>query len=70
LVTCPLCTKIGLLLIGIGFAFMFLGSFRVLPVQYSMWISLGFIISAYIIPNFMKTDTCRDGTCNSNQKTR
>ncbi len=64
---CPLCTKTGIILIGIGFAFMFLGSFRIIPVQYSIWVALGFIISAYIVPNLIKTDTCRDGSCSVKQ---
>ena len=64
MVGCPLCTKTGLVLIIIGFSILFLGSMQIFPTDFTMWLGLGVIISAYIVPNFMKTKTCADGSCN------
>lgn len=63
MVTCPLCTKTGLLLLSIGFAVMLLGAIEIISNQFIMLIGLGFVISAYIVPNLIKTNSCEDGSC-------
>jgi hypothetical protein len=42
---------------------MLLGTIPELSNQYFMFFGLGFIISAYIVPNFVKTNKCSDNSC-------
>ena len=60
---CPLCTKTGILLFSIGFGMIFLVILHILPTPAFTWIGIGFIISAYIIPNILKINSCSDGSC-------
>jgi len=68
MVTCPLCTKTGLLLLSIGFAVMLIGAVEIISNQFIIYIGLGFVISAYIVPNLIKTKTCKAGSCEMKQK--
>ena len=61
MVSCPLCSKLGVLLLCIGFAILLISTFDILPFQYTGWLGLGFVLSAYIVPNLVKTDTCKTG---------
>ena len=67
MVTCPLCTKIGLLLLSIGFTVMLLGAIEIISNQFIMLIGLGFVISAYIVPNLIKSNSCKDSSCEVKQ---
>ncbi len=62
---CPLCTKSGILLFGIGFGMIFLVILHILPNPTFTWLGIGFIISAYIIPNVLKVYSCNDGSCST-----
>ncbi len=66
---CPLCTKTGVVLFSIGTIFILLGIIHILPTLYSMWLGIGIIFSAYIIPNLISLKTCRNGTCDASGKT-
>lgn len=68
MVGCPLCTKTGLVLIIIGFSILFLGTMSIFPKDLTMWLGLGIIISAYIVPNVIKSKTCDTGSCSIEQK--
>ena len=65
MVSCPLCSKTGMLLLMIGFAILLISTIPNFHSQLFMFVGLGFVLSAYIVPNFIKTKECSDGTCDT-----
>lgn len=70
MVSCPLCTKWGIFLYSLGFAIILISILNIIPFNYAVWIGLGLIFSAYIVPNLIKTDTCNDaeGRCTTKNR--
>ena len=63
MVSCPFCSKIGLFLVGIGFLLIILSMIDNFFSKYLVFIGLGFVISAYFIPDLIKSKTCKDNSC-------
>ena len=63
MVSCPFCSKIGLFMVGIGFMMIIISMMDILFSQYLVYVGLGLVISAYIIPDLIKSKKCKDESC-------